>query len=190
MAQYALKPADIKTYLNKDLEDTRDDASMVARFAAAVQFAEHYLSIRAIINEETEAADVPSGDRLFLSVGPLVEVDSITAVDDGGTETLFSDDDYYVVPGTPRSRGFVGLRTARSWPECRARQGLVVEYTAGYSATAEGVPAWLRDAILMLFSYLWRNRGSEWLGSGDSRVELKAVPEQWFSFVNLMHWRP
>jgi len=92
---------------------------------------------------------------------PLASVSSVTYVDTGNvTRTLTPTVDYVVK--TNSQPGVVALAVAKSWPttEPEEQEAVTVNYVAGYGTTAAHVPAEAKQAMLLMVTDWWQQRGS------------------------------
>jgi len=88
---------------------------------------------------------------------PLVSVESIKYYDTANTEYTMAAADYYV--DAVSQPGEIHLAYGKSWPSVtlREKNGICVEFTAGYGAAA-AVPATVCQAMLLLIGHLYENR--------------------------------
>jgi len=107
-------------------------------------------------------ADCPSIAKL--PVRPVSQITSINMVAADGTETLWDAENYHLRPGLNSA---IALRSGRRWPvPGKPVDGIKITLTAGFGAGWNDVPASVRQALLMLASYLYANRGDQ--GPGDA----------------------
>lgn len=97
--------------------------------------------------------------RIPLPLAPLIDVTLLSYVaSDGSTTTLVKDTDFTVLDGPA---GAVIPAYGKAWPAPRSQpRAVTIEFTAGYGATGDLVPAALRTAILMQVAHLYQNRES------------------------------
>ena len=167
--------AEVREYLR--LEDDGDDATLELLIASAREQFEA-ISGRALINQKWRLTldHWPSGGgepwwdgvkqgavsdlvasgrpgRLTLPVYRLQSVDSIA------TDGKAIDVDKFIVD-TEQEPGRLVPKAGATWPVALQRaNAIVIEYTAGYGAAPEDVPAALRLGILQFVAYLYENRG-------------------------------
>lgn len=92
-----------------------------------------------------------------LPMGPLISITSVTTYDDDNTPTVFSSSNYFA--DTNATPGQIILNTGTVWPVfTRTRNGIEIEYVAGYGAAATDVPAPLRQAVKMIAAHWYENR--------------------------------
>lgn len=95
--------------------------------------------------------------EIILPVSPLISVDQIVYIDQGGTTQTLSAANYksdvYAEP--PRILPAYG----KAWPGTRSEINAVqIDFTAGYGASASAVPEPIRQWILMMVSSAYENR--------------------------------
>lgn len=91
---------------------------------------------------------------------PLVSVQSVTVFDDSDQPTVVASTSYYVDTVDQLQYGRVVLRRGQVWPVVlRVTNGFQIDFTAGFSADANGVPADIKSALLMVVAWLYENRG-------------------------------
>ena len=99
-----------------------------------------------------------AGMSILLPRPPLIQVTSITYLDQTGTRQTLDPTQYIVDPASEPARivPFVGTY----WPYLQAYQpsGVQVTYTAGYGAGPSSVPADIQLALLMLVGHYYENR--------------------------------
>lgn len=89
---------------------------------------------------------------------PLISVQAVTAWQNDDTSVVMDASQYFVDTSTDYLPGRVVLRLGAFWPVgIRPRNAYSVAYTAGYEDAA--VPADLKHAILLMASWLYKNRG-------------------------------
>lgn len=150
------------------VDDTADNSLVSALITAARRMAESYTRRVFITQSWTMYRDqAPTESYLEIPKAPLLGITSIVTYSDTDAATTFSSSNYYVDIATKPGR--VVLRSTASWPTfTRTANGFVVNFVAGYDATGAGVPADIRQAILMIVAHLYENRG-------DSVSEIPAV---------------
>lgn len=94
---------------------------------------------------------------LVLPRPPLVSIVEVRTLDEDGTETAYSSDNYYVITG---DRAQLIIRTGKTPPINTSRfyGGFEVEYTAGYGTDAADVPAAIRQALLQWIATIYETR--------------------------------
>lgn len=106
----------------------------------------------------------PDEGIVALPVAPVRALTAITATDDGGEEHALAvgqfttADDRVIVP-----------RVVAGMPVLQERQGLEIDYVAGFGTTAEAVPPDLRQAVLGLVAHWFEHRDAV-IGAGTGAV--------------------
>lgn len=106
-----------------------------------------------------EGADMPvKNPSLSLPKPPLVSVEDIQVYGSDETPESFSPVHYYVdIHGLP---GRIVLKRDAPLPApAKPASGIEINFTAGYGAAPENVPAALRQAIKQIIAHLFENRG-------------------------------
>ena len=169
--------SDVKTFLRVD--GSADDALLTGFIEAATDAAQKYCN-RYFINTvlELRMDGFPSqpapasmsigdyreghvgslrgyGDEFDLPYRPIVSVTSIKTYNEDNTETTVSALAYRL----DGKGGRVYLNDGYTWPSSlRAREAVLVEYTAGYGSNAAAVPAAIKTAIMMYVGQLYECR--------------------------------
>ena len=98
--------------------------------------------------------------RQYLQVAsaPIISIDSIKYYNDAGTESTWDSSNYY--SDIISDVGKIVLKDGGSFPtDLRKQNGLAVNFTAGYGATAATVPQAIRVAIMQYITFLYEHRG-------------------------------
>jgi uncharacterized phiE125 gp8 family phage protein len=103
-----------------------------------------------------------AGGSIDLPRPPLVTVTGVYVTDDAGTETTASSSLYRV--DTVSTPGRLFLKPGCVWPYYTEQAGFRVRCTTGFAAGTAGnegtnVPRPIRQAILILVAYLFKNNG-------------------------------
>ena len=144
--------AEAKALLKVD--DTAEDGLITTLIGAARLHVEGTTG-RALLAQSWRVVldDWPPGGMVKLPVAPLMSVTSINAIDDNGASheialaQFLSEPDRLIVP-----RVVVGM------PVLQERQGLEIDYVAGFGTEPEDVPADLRQALLGLVAHWFEHR--------------------------------
>jgi uncharacterized phiE125 gp8 family phage protein len=146
---------EFKEHARIDFESD-DDIVLPGVIDAATAWAEHYNGRKFLTASCTETWDVfPATIRLRHA--PVIAVQSITYIDENGTEQTLSSALYRVDITSDPAR--ITPAYDESWPDTRAVTGAItVTYTAGYGTSAADVPAIKRNAIMLIASALYENR--------------------------------
>ena len=91
-----------------------------------------------------------------LPVGPVMSLTAITAYDDEGDPHEIALAQFSETEVAPAR--LLLPRTVEGMPALRERQGIEIDYAAGYGADREDVPADLRQALLVLVAYWYEHR--------------------------------
>ncbi len=91
---------------------------------------------------------------------PLVAVSAFNVYDDSDVAVLFATTNYYVDKADARRRGRVVLRRGSVWlPVLRVANGIEITFTCGYGTGGPVLPYQLKQGMLLLLQYAFRNRG-------------------------------
>lgn len=156
------------------IDGSADDTLITSLITGARQWAEQYTN-RALITQtwqfwldacpETDEGIFGSSAFINLPRPPLISVSNVTSYDDSDTGTVWPSSNYYV--DTIREPGRLALRQGAVWPTpTRLTNGIRIEYTAGYGASASAVPEPVKTAIRQLVAHWYEHRGEAAL-SGD-----------------------
>ena len=182
LAEPAIEPitlADAKQHLRIDVSD--DDALITMLIAAARQYAEQLTRTSFITQQWSLVMDAfpgPSlmgapagvpfslpGHAVLLEHGPVQSIDSITYLDMSSTLQTFASTNYVA--------DLTGLLTritpkfGQIWPITLPQIGSVtVNFTAGYGATVDKVPAGLVQWMKLRIGTLYENREEVVTGRG------------------------
>ncbi|WP_338722958.1 phage head-tail connector protein [Devosia sp. XK-2] len=151
-AEEPVSLAEAKAFLKVD--DTTEDGLITTLIGAARLHIEGVTG-KALLAQSWRVVldDWPEGGTAKLPVSPLISVTAITATDDnGGSHDIalaqfLSEPDRLIVP-----RVVVGM------PALQERQGLEIDYVAGYGTAPGDVPADLRQALLGLVAHWYEHR--------------------------------
>lgn len=95
-------------------------------------------------------------EYLPLGVRPVQSIEAVRLYDADGTATLWGAENYDLKPGLEP----VLYRKKGSWPQAgRSFDGICIELTAGFCESWNNVPADIRQALLLLVTHLYENRG-------------------------------
>ena len=102
-------------------------------------------------------------NSVLIRKAPFLAVTSVKTVDEDGTETTWSTDNWYAT--AEGSFGRLVKREGQIWPlitpPVRAVGGIRIAFTAGYGAGATNVPAPIRHAVKMIAAHLYENREAQ-----------------------------
>lgn len=161
-AAVAITTADAKAHLRITHSD---EDSIIDRYvAAATEFVETRTT-RSLINttwtEYFHGFPVDESQCLRLTKAPLSVVNSIKYHDSDDVLQTWSTDDYDV--HTPRRlAGRVAVTPGYTWPTVRTDRPytVLVEYVAGYGASAAAIPPEVLEAVYLVLDDMFRFRGA------------------------------
>lgn len=132
-----------------------DDDVVTGLIGAATNICEAFVGQWLVVRGAEEILPIGSG-ALRLAVRPVVAVDTVTLMIEGGGETALAAEDYRVTIGRD---GDARLTIHRPGAAARVRVG----YRAGMAPGPGGVPDAIRQGIMRMIQYLHDARGD---GSG------------------------
>ena len=145
--------SDAKAWLRAGHAD--EDALIGDLIASARARVERLTGLALIIQSWRETLDAwparrlsACGQAFAVGVRPLISVEAVTSYDVEGAATLWDPAEYRVEPGEA-GRLIAVLPFTLPQPG-RAAGGIELDYTAGFGAEPDDVPAPLREAILRL----------------------------------------
>jgi len=162
-AEEPVSLAEAKAFLRVD--DAAEDALITTLIGAARLHVEGVTG-KALIAQSWRIVldDWPASREVRLPVAPLIAVTAIVATDDNGgsheigLSQFRSGPDRLIVP-----RVVVGM------PRLQERQGLEIDYVAGFGTEPEVVPADLRQAVLGLVAH-WHEHRDAVIVAGSGAV--------------------
>ena len=172
--------SEAKQHLRVEISD--DDALISALILAAADAAEAETKL-AICEQDFEmrAAGFPCGDEpIALPVPPLLWVNSIAYTDtNGDPQTLdVAGADFITSPGSEREPGSIRPKWGDYWPVALyAQDSVIINFTAGFPSSAspagaDGVPAAIKQAVLLLVGHLYENREAVNIGNIGTEVPM------------------
>jgi uncharacterized phiE125 gp8 family phage protein len=96
----------------------------------------------------------PAEREVRLPVGPLLKLSAVTVFDEDGEPSELETEPFEIDAATPR----LMLPASFDAPAMRERQGIEIDYVAGFGESADDVPADLKHAMLSLVAYWFANR--------------------------------
>lgn len=127
---------------------------------------------------EVAITEVYQAKPVVLPKGRLQSVTHIKTYDDTDTATTVDVSNYYVGAYSSGDSGQVALRNGGSIPApTRATDGIEIQFIAGYGSSASAVPIAIKQAIKMLVSSLYENRGD--CQDGKLPTSAKALLDQY-----------
>ena len=151
-AQEPVSLAEAKAFLRVD--DGAEDA-LIATLIGAARLHVEGVTGRALLAQSWRVVldDWPGNGQVKLPVTPFRSVTQIIAYDADGAghevplAQFLSEPDRLVLP-----------RTVAGMPLLRERQGIEIDYVAGFGSEPEEVPADIRQALLVLVAYWFEHR--------------------------------
>lgn len=139
---------------------------------------------------ELSSDQFPSGDFIDLPFGPVLSIESVTYLDDGGNDVVFADTDYTLDNYSKPHRLYLGYEM--EWPEVvrQVRNSVRIRYVVGYSLSGESppgefpLPPKTRIGMLMLLGHMFRNR------ENTTVLKLDQIPIGVQSFLDWDRVRP
>ena len=119
---------------------------------------------------------------IILPKPPLSSVTSVTYLDSAGVSQTWSTDFYDLEQPTGQHalHGSIHLEYGETYPSTRGVvDDVTITYVAGYGAAATAVPAAIKHAVLMLIEDLYRQRGSQILGTTQTPALMTAERLLW-----------
>jgi uncharacterized phiE125 gp8 family phage protein len=110
----------------------------------------------------------PRGNHIDLPMTPLQSVDDVRVVNGAGIAMIIPAESYLVDLASRPGR-LVWNNTIPPIPGLPAN-GIEIDFTAGFGATADSVPAPLKHAILMLTAHWYEHRDPDDIGTSAAQV--------------------
>lgn len=104
-----------------------------------------------------------------LSAPPLISVEAVRVFDAHGTPSLWSPDEYRIDTGSDPGRIVPVAPFDLPRPGRRA-SGIEIDFTAGYGAAPEDVPAPLSEAVLRLAAHAYGGRHAPEAARGEGEL--------------------
>lgn len=110
----------------------------------------------------------PAGGVVSFPIAPVLAIDEIRVRDgNGGADTIAADRYEFAGAGRPQR---VVCRDGR-WPSPGTRvAGIEIDFTAGYGANPDDVPAPVRQALLLLVAHWYEHRDPFEIGAPQTHV--------------------
>ena len=153
-----------------------DEDALISDLIAAARERAELLTGRALIarslRETLDAWPPPRlsahGRAVRLRPAPLISVEAVRLYAADGTAELWDRSEYRVETGADPGRLIARDRAPLPRPGRRAG-GIEIDFTAGYGAAPEAVPAALKEAVLRLVAHAYaRVEPAESAGRGDA----------------------
>jgi hypothetical protein len=155
--------ADVKTWLNRPLEDTYWDAETTTLIIVAVRSIEQYCEMT--IAPSVLVGHLPDfpGPSFRLDARPFRSVTSIEYVEPLAGEIITVPATDYLAQKAPQATGWLDLADTASWPATAKRRDAVrITVEAGFTA----LPDDIKHAIAVTVAHLDKGRGDGDGGSG------------------------
>lgn len=153
-AEEPLTLAEARSFLR--LDDTAEDGLVTTLITAARLHVEGTTARAMIAQTWRLVLDAWPQDRgVRLPVGPAISLTAVTAYDDAGDPHEIDVSQFELDRVTPRLLLPADITGA---PGLRDRQGIEIDYVAGYGTDAADVPADLKHAMLALVAHWFENR--------------------------------
>lgn len=169
---------DAKHQCQIDADLTEDDSTLTRYIKAAREKAELYTK-RSFVEQtwKLTLSEFPSdgwmpwpvGHAIELKNGPVLGIDSVSYLSTDGTRTYLTADDYIVDDSDEPPKLYPAFNSF--WPTQRCVPGSIeIIYRAGYPSAgspvdAEGVPAIVKQAMLLLVAHWYNNRETSIVGT-------------------------
>ena len=151
--------ADVKLYAR--VAHSVEDTLISSWISAARKLAEDYQH-RAYISQTWRLAyDNFPPSCILVPRPPLISVQSIKYYDSDDTEYTFAGANYSV--DVISEVGRIALNYAVQWPTVTLRptNAVIIDFTAGYGASASAVPDSVKNAIYIYCTHMYENREAE-----------------------------
>ena len=148
--------SEIKTYARIDGSAEND---ILESFIISVrQAAENYLGRSLITQSLTLSLDYWPCEVIKLPRPPLVSITEVRTLDESGTTTTYSSDNYYI-SNISDDKAKLVLKQGVSYPSNTERDhgGFEIEYVAGYGL-ASAVPNAINEAMKLWVAIVYENR--------------------------------
>lgn len=165
--QEPLALADVKAHLR--IDDSAEDILLSSLLLTSRLHIESILAIALITQSWMMVLDRwPSGDTVTIPMSPLQQVSEVRVRDASGTPAIISTASYTVETASRPAR-LVWKNIVSLEPGLRAG-GIEINFTAGFGATGDSVPAPLKHAILLLTAHWYEHRDPVEIGSSAAKI--------------------
>ena len=163
-AEEPVSLAEAKAFLK--VEDSAEDGLITTLIGAARLHIEGVTG-RALLAQSWRLVldQCPANRIVKLPVGPFISLTEINAYDDGGGAHEIGLAQFFAEP----DRLLLPLNVA-GMPSLRERQGLEIDYVAGFGTEPEDVPVDIRQALLVLVAYWFEHRDAVIVAGSGSVV--------------------
>lgn len=164
-AEEPLSLAETKAFLK--LDDAVEDGLVATLIAAARLHVEGTTALATINQSWRVVLDAwPECREVRLPVGPLLSLSAVTVFDGEGEPHELELAQFELDAATPRVLWPAAVEGASP----RERQGIEIDYVAGFGEAPEDVPADLRQAMLTLVAYWFEHRDAVIVAGSGSVV--------------------
>jgi uncharacterized phiE125 gp8 family phage protein len=153
-----------KDWMRLSQDDTAEDAlidSLIAVAQKRIEDVTNRSMFKQVFALHLDA--LPGGEtHLSLPTAPLVDSTdiSVTTYDDDNVSAVWSTSEYRL--DTASEPGRLIVQDDYDWPDdLRAKDSAVIQFKAGYSTAASGVPDALAQAVKHYVAHLYEHRGDE-----------------------------
>ena len=110
----------------------------------------------------------PRNRRVLLPLRPVQSVNEVRVLDGAGSPTVVASGNYVVDVASTQARV---VANGAGWPvPGQPVNGIEIDIVAGYGASADDVPAPLRQAVLLLVAHWYEHRDPVEIGSQDVSI--------------------
>ena len=150
---------EVKAHLRLGLSD--EDDAITRMIVSARRYLEQQTGLVFITQGWSCFRDAwPEAGEVKLPVGPVQSLGDVKVLGEDDVAAVI-DPAHYFLDSASRPARLV-LRASRIWPPPgRAGNGIEIEVTAGFGATASAMPQPLREALLQLVAHWYGHRGDE-----------------------------
>lgn len=101
-----------------------------------------------------------SAREIFLPRGEIQSVTSVKVYDDSDVSATIASSNYFVSAYNQGSQGYLSFRKNFTLPIInRVKDGLEIEYVAGFGSSASDVPQGIKQGLLEQVAFMYENRG-------------------------------
>lgn len=140
------------------IDGTDEDVLLTEFIKSARIAAEQYLRRSLITRTIRASLDYWPQQAIELPMPPLISITQVATVDEDGTETVYSSDNYYTI--TDAVPGKISIKYGITPPYNYDRDfgGIVIDYTAGYGTERDDVPSPIKTGIMLWAMNIYENR--------------------------------
>ena len=157
-ATTAILLAEVKEHLR--IDGSAEDSKLNAITATAECMIEAAVGLTLISRDfdvYLNVSPVRGKSCLSIPVRPLQTINMVNLIAADGSETLWLSSNYNVQPGL---MPLIDLSPQMQWPKSlRSTEGMRINVTAGFGSDWNAIPADIHQALLLLITALYFNRG-------------------------------